>query len=82
MGGPGSRGGHMTGRGWGRRGGPVPRSGGVAGIGPKPMRAGGSARACVRWGRPGAEERASATVPGGLNLIRIQFQTDSNHLNF
>jgi hypothetical protein len=62
-------GGHATGWGWGRRGGPVAWSD-------------GGARSCMRQGRPGADERAPATVLGGLNLIQSQIQIDSNHLNF
>jgi hypothetical protein len=41
-----------------------------------------SARGCTRQGRPGSDKRALATVPGGLNLIQNQIQTDSNHSNF
>jgi hypothetical protein len=55
---------------------------GAAGTGPKLTCAGGDTRSCARLGRSGAEERATAAIPGGLNLIQTQIQTDSNHLNF
>jgi hypothetical protein len=43
---------------------------------------GGATRSCTRQGRLGADERAPATIPGGLNLIRTQIQTDSKYLIF